>query len=69
MRRPEFHEPFEEEALETRAWEHYDYAREQGSSLSETDLIKHCREMAHKEIEMAQQVGNEPIPAGVDDEE
>ena len=69
MRLYDFEVPFEDEALESRAWEHYELARDQGSHLSEGDLIRNCREMAHREVDELEKLGDEPAPLATVDEE
>ena len=69
MRLYDFEVPFEDEALETRAWDHYQLARDQGSHLGEDDLIKHCREIAHRESEELARVGEELVSAGAGEED
>lgn len=62
-----FDEPFEDEELEARAWEHYEKAREQGSILPEAQLIAECRKIAHEDLQRLQATGDEPLPIGDED--
>jgi hypothetical protein len=68
MRRP-FEDPLEDDLLEARAWEHYRTARDQGSLLTEDQLIEQCREMAKQETEQLEALGEEPAQVGATDEE
>jgi hypothetical protein len=60
MLRTSLADPLEDEALETRAWSHFDTAREQGSHMTDDELIRHCRQLAQQEVLSLQVLGDEP---------
>lgn len=60
----DYQNPFEDEELEARAWSHFDHAKEQGSKLTDADLIRHCREMAHQELSRMEALADEPVKVG-----
>jgi hypothetical protein len=62
MRRPRFDEPLPDEALEQRAWEFFETAREQGSQLDDDRLIQECRQLAYEAHQRREALGNEPVP-------
>lgn len=62
MRKHDYSEPFEDEEMERRARDHYEQAREQGSTLSDTRLMEESRRLAHEEYERLVGTDNEPVP-------
>lgn len=68
MRLYNYDEPFEDEELEARAWAHYEAAREQGSTLPEAQLMRECRELAHRDLIRMQEMGDEPVPLAEEEE-
>jgi len=68
MRLYNYDEPFEDEELETRAWEYFERAREEGSVLSDEHLIRECRKLAHEDLTRLKELEEEPIPQ-VEEEE
>lgn len=62
-----FDEPLEDEATESLAWQYYETAKEQGSLLSDDELIKECRELAQKDMERRSVMDD--IPIEEDDEQ
>ncbi|HWP31467.1 MAG TPA: hypothetical protein VNK96_07080 [Fimbriimonadales bacterium] len=62
MRHYNYDEPFEDEELEKQAWEHFERAREEGSLLSDEQLIRECRKLAHEDFIRLKEFEAEPIP-------
>lgn len=62
MRYYNYDEPFEDEELEMRAWEHFERAREEGSILSDEHLIRECRKLAEEDFKRLKEYEQEPIP-------
>lgn len=62
MRHYNYDEPFEDEELEMRALERFELAREEGSLLSDEQLIRECRKLAHEDLMRLKEFEEEPIP-------
>jgi hypothetical protein len=58
-----FDEPLQDEELEARALRYFEAAREEGSLLPDLTLMRECREMAHRDVESIEALGDEVVEA------